>query len=118
MSNRIAGTFYLKINNKLLHASGDFSYSLGLPKREGMTTSSEGSVGYKEEQTIPHMEGDLIDKNLDQNELSNVTDGTVTLELANGKTFVLSNAYCCGDLKASTDGKITCLLYTSPSPRD
>ena len=107
---RISGTFYLKINNKLLHASGEFSFSQGIPKREAVL-SSNSHVGYREEQTTAFVEGDLIDKDINHTELFNTVDATITLELANGKTFVLSNAYCCGDTKASTDGKIAGIRF-------
>ncbi len=102
---RIAGTFYLKVNNKLLYSTGDFKFSPGIPKREAVH-SSFGFAGYKEEPTTAFIEGELLDTGLDHGELLNLTSGTITLELANGNTFVLSEAYCCGDITISTDGKL------------
>lgn len=102
---RIAGTFYLKVNNKLQYASGEFKFSPGIPKREAVL-SSFGFAGYKEEPTTAYIEGELLDRDLDHKELLNLKNGTITLELANGNTFVLSEAFCCGEVSITTEGKL------------
>ena len=97
MSQRRAGIIQLAINGELYDAKGNFTYNLGAPKREPIIGSS-GVQGYKETPQNASLSGEVTDRGtLDVNALVNMEDATVTLNLANGKVFVLRNAWYAGD---------------------
>lgn len=103
MAGRIGGAISFKVDGIQYLAKGNFTYSIGAPKRESVV-GADGVHGYKEAATVPYVEGeitDTIDVSLDK--LANSTNITVILDLANGKSFVLSKAFYAGELKASTD---------------
>lgn len=107
-NNRRAGKIYLKIDGELRDAKGSFSYNLGNDKRDPIT-GADGIHGYKETPQVAFIEGAITDSD-DLNVESMVTQDnvTVTLELVNGKTIVLSNAWFAGEGTVTTEeGEIT-----------
>lgn len=102
--NARAGTFYVKVGGKLIEASGNYTYNLGKPKREGVT-NSYGVAGFKDTVQVPYIEGEVLDSNsLDVvADLLDIEDATVTLELRNGKVIALRNAWYAGDGEGSTE---------------
>lgn len=107
MGNRIGGVIFFKVDGVQYPAKGNFSYSLGTPKREAIM-GADGFHGYKEMPQVCYIEGEISDTyDLDVNSLLNVTNGTVLLELANGKSIVLRGAYYAGEGKLETEeGKV------------
>lgn len=105
--NRRAGIIYLKVSGRTHDVKGSFTYNIGQPKREGIV-GHDGVHGFKELPQIPFIEGEITDaSDLDLKSILNYEDETVTLELNNGKTIVLSNAWFAGDGNVSTeDGNI------------
>ena len=105
--SKLGGVFYLKIDGKLYQAGeGAFTFSVGGLKREAKLSSS-GVAGFIAKPTVPYCEGELIlSKDLDFSELLKAENVTVTLELYNGKTFILSEAFFVGEGEASTDGTV------------
>ena len=105
MSNRLAGILFFKIDGELYQAKGGFTYNLGIPLREFIL----GSEGYKETEQAAYIEGEITDHpDLDLKRLVLLDGVTVTLELANGKVFLLRNAWYAGDGNvASEDANIT-----------
>ncbi len=104
--SRIGGVFYLRVGGKLYQAGdGAFTFSIGGVKREAKMSSS-GVAGFLAKPVVPYLEGDLILRDLDLEELVNAEDVTVTLELYNGKSFVLHEAYYVGESEATTEGTI------------
>lgn len=102
-NQRRAGTLNLKVNGEIQDAKGSFTYGYGTPKREAIV-GSDRPHGYKETPTVPYVEGAITDRgNLNVKELFNGTDLTITLDLANGKTVVLSEAWFAGDPTVSTE---------------
>lgn len=100
---RRAGTIQLKVNGEIHDAKGSFSYNLGRPKREALL-GSDSVHGYKEMPQVPFIEGAITDRgSLDVAALASGTDLTVTLELANGKVVVLSEAWFAGEGTATTE---------------
>ncbi len=94
MSLRIGGKIYLKIDGELLRAKGAFTYGLGKPHRESVIGADGTIQGYKEAGTVPFIEGEITDHiDFSMESLADLTDSTVTLELANGKSMVLSSAF-------------------------
>ena len=96
-ASRIAGVINLAVNGTSYMLAGDFTYDIGGYKRE-MMSGPDGVHGYKETVKIPFIEGDLRDTSaVDLATLTNLTDATVVLTLANGKTISLYNAVFTGD---------------------
>lgn len=98
MSNqRKGGIIFLKTDSELLDAKGEFTYNLGQPKREAVVGADQVH-GYSETPQVAFIEGEVTDsQGLDVEKLTNISDATVTLELANGKVFVLRNAWFAGE---------------------
>lgn len=107
MAQRRAGILFVKIDGIQYDAKGSFNYNLGANKREGIV-GADKVHGYKEMPQIPFIEGEFTDsQTLDLSKLLNVTSATITLELANGKIFVLREAWYAGDGNVgSEDGNI------------
>lgn len=96
-ASRIAGVINLAVNGTSYMLAGDFTYDIGGYKRE-MMSGPDGVHGYKETVKIPFIEGDLRDTSaVNLATLTNLTDATVVLTLANGKTISLYNAVFTGD---------------------
>lgn len=103
MSRRLAGIIYLKVDGVQYPAKGAFTYNLGRPKRDGIV-GAESVHGYGEVPQIPFIEGEVTDMpDAKLTDLLDKVDGTVTLELANGKTIVLHEAWFAGEGTVSTE---------------
>lgn len=103
MGRRIGGIIFVQINGELQQAKGEFTYSLGVAKKE-MVVGSDGVHGYKEMPQVPYIEGALTDyTELDLEALQKSKDVTVTLQLANGKTMVLERAVYASEGAVSTE---------------
>ena len=102
-TNRRSGTIYLKIDGTQYDARGSYTYSLGPPKREAIV-GPDGVHGYKEMPQVPYVEGEIVDaRDLDLAALQGLTESTVTLELATGKTVVLRDAWYAADGTVGTE---------------
>lgn len=100
----IGGIFNLKINGTLMSAKGDFTYNHGGIKHEAMVAGNGQIPGFKSSRVVPFIEGELMDSSeLDVKALQSVKDGEITLELANGKVFVLTGAHWAGDGNVGTE---------------
>lgn len=92
--SRIAGIVELKVNGELYKVAGAVTYSLGKPTREAIV-GHDGVHGYKEMPTVPYLECDLTDySEFSLDRLSEVTNATITVTLANGKVVVFRKAWC------------------------
>ncbi len=93
MSNRIAGLLEVAVNGTVYQAKGNYTYNLGKNKRDGIV-GADRVHGYKELPQLPYIEGEITDSSdLDVETLVLVDDATLTLKLANGKIFVLRDAW-------------------------
>ena len=101
--SRVSGLIYFKADGQQYKAKGNFTYNLGLPKRESVI-GADGFHGYKETPKAPFIEGEITDEaSLDLAAFQNIVDATITLELANGKVFVLRNGFYAADGDAQTE---------------
>jgi hypothetical protein len=101
--NRRAGTIFFKVDGQQYDAKGNFSYNLGSEKREAIV-GSDAVHGYKATPQAPYIEGEITDRaGLDLKALQALDDVTVTLDLANGKTIVLRNAWFAAEGKVQTE---------------
>lgn len=107
MANRRAGTIFFKANGVQYDCAGEFTYNIGANKREAIV-GPEAVHGYKEMAQVAHIEGEIFDaSNLDLRSFMDLVDATITLQLANGKTFVLHEAWNASQGDVTTgEGKI------------
>ena len=93
---RIAGTAYVKVDGKQYTLAGSLTVSPSSILREGLAGLS-GVAGFKETPRVPFIEGEFYTtEGVSLPELERVTNATVTAELANGKVYVLRNAWHSG----------------------
>lgn len=96
-------------------AKGEFEYNIGRPKREAII-GSDGVHGFKETPQVSRVAGKATDRgDLDLAALVSITNATVTLQLANGKTVVLREAWYAGDGTGHTDEGEIDLVFESKS---
>lgn len=109
MAQRRAGIIQVQFNGEIMDAKGSWSYDLGVPKREAIM-GADRMHGYKETPTVAYIEGEITDRGtLNLKVLASITEATITLSLANGKTVVLRDGFAAGDWKGNTDeGNISC----------
>jgi hypothetical protein len=92
-SNRIAGVAYIYVDGQQYPLRGSLTVSPDMIEREGVP-GQDGIHGYIERPRVPFIEGDFSDiGNLSLVAIQRMTDVTVTAELANGKQYVLRNAW-------------------------
>ncbi len=102
-AHRRAGLLYVRIDGTQYDARGNWTYNVGAPKREAIV-GADGVHGYREMPQTPYIEGEVTDsRTLDLDALVRLEDVTVTLELANGKTVVLRNAWYAADGTVGTE---------------
>ncbi len=115
-NNRRAGRIFLKVDGTQYDAKGDFSYNLGSPSREAIV-GADGIHGYKETPQVAFIEGAVTDSpDINLQELLESDNITVTLELANGKTIVLSNAWFAGEGGVTTGEAEIAVRFESRRP--
>ncbi|MDD2794362.1 phage tail tube protein [Acidocella sp.] len=101
-SNALGGTAFLKVDGQQFLLRGSFKVYPNTIERTGVA-GADGPHGYTEKYNVPSIEGDISDSGgLSIQALTGITNSTVTLELVNGKTYVLSNAWYSG--QANLDG--------------
>lgn len=100
---RVGGVIFLKTDGEIRQAKGSFTYNLGENKREAVV-GADNTHGYKSTPQVAYIEGAITDSaDLDLRSLLQFSDGTVTLELANEKVIVLSEAWYAADGNVTTD---------------
>jgi hypothetical protein len=101
--NRVGGTIYFTIDGTQYPARGKFEYS-PLTSEKKNFAGQDGHVGYTEMPKVPFIKGDLTDLgSITVSGLQTLDVSTVTLELANGKTVILSNAWLEGEVSVSAE---------------
>ncbi|MDR1165745.1 MAG: phage tail tube protein [Deltaproteobacteria bacterium] len=114
--NRRAGLIYIKINGIQHEAKGTFTVGTGAPKRDAII-GADGIHGYKETPQVAYIEGAITDSfDLDSESLRHVTNATVTLELNNGKTWMLSDAWYASEGAMTTDESEIAVRFESKQP--
>ena len=105
---RIGGIFYLKVNGKIIITTeGEFTYNIGKPKRQAEKSGALKVAGFSAEAQVPYIDGEIYDTaDLDVEELLDRENATVTIELYNGKTVILTGAAFCGEGEFNTKGRL------------
>ena len=92
--NFIAGTAFISLDGKRLRLAGEFSVQPSTATRETLT-GMDGVHGYKQKPAAGKISAKLRDgADVSVTALGNVTNGTVTVELANGKTWSGAGMWC------------------------
>ena len=106
--NRVGGTIFFRKNGIQYRVKGEWSYNLGVPKRTAVIGEDGSAHGYSEGAQVAFMEGAITDsKAISVEDLVSVDGDTVTLELANGKTILLPDAWYAGEGTGKTrEGEI------------
>lgn len=100
---RRAGTIIFKVDGKQYDAKGSFTYAPKFEKKTAIV-GADGVHGFASEWVAPYIEGAITDaEDLILQSLVEIEDATVTLELANGKVFVLGEAWYAGEGNPSTE---------------
>ncbi|SER57071.1 Phage tail tube protein [Faunimonas pinastri] len=108
MAKRIAGIAYLFVDGTQYPLRGNFTVSPDAIERAGI--AGQDSVhGYSETPRVPYISGDIsLTEDISIETIRAVTNATVTAELANGKTYVLREAWCAAAMELNTrDGQTT-----------
>lgn len=91
--NRIGGIMSLRVDGNQYEARGNFQVTPGTVKRTGVA-GQDYVHGYIEEPIVPQIKGDIsIGNSLSVEDLEAITDSTVQVALANGRTYVLIDAW-------------------------
>ena len=94
------------------------SYGLGNWKRESIA-GGDRIHGYKETPQPAFIEGEVTDKGSDDTKaFLELDDSTITLELANGKTIILRNAYQVGEGNVGTEEANVAFRFESTEPAE
>lgn len=103
MANRVrGGLLAVKVDGVSYSGVGNFTFNIGKPVRAALVGAT-GVDGYSETPQAAFIAGEFRDgEDVDLEALVGTIDATVTLELANGKTFVLANAWFEGDGTGNT----------------
>ncbi len=106
-TNRIGGTIFLTIDGVQYAARGNWSVSPSSVKRDGIA-GQDYVHGYTEKPIVPGAKGDLSTvPGLSVENLQNITNSTVVLQLANGKTYSLAQAWTAAAFEIdTTEGKL------------
>ena len=106
-AQRIGGVLALKVDGNTYEARGSFTVTASSVKRTGVA-GQDGVHGYIEEPIVPQIKGDIsIGNDLSIDVLDNTTDSTVQLKLANGRSYVLTDAWTvAGSVIDAHDGKV------------
>jgi hypothetical protein len=92
-TNRIGGVLSLRADGTQYEARGNFQVTPSTVKRTGVA-GQDFVHGYIEEPIVPQIKGDIsIGNQLSIEALEAITGATVQVSLANGRTYVLTNAW-------------------------
>lgn len=98
---RRGGLISFKVGGRMLDAKGNFTYNMGVPKREAIV-GADRVHGTREIPQVAFIEGEITDAlDIDNAALASLRDVTVFLEIGNGATLVGNNMSFSG-----TDGNI------------
>lgn len=104
MGKKIAGTCYIKADDQMFEITGGVEVPLMTNVRTPMETHNNESGFYSETTIAPFVRLTAAnDPNLDTTKISQSDTLTVTAELANGRVYVLTEAYLSGETTVSGD---------------
>lgn len=108
MSQRVAGIAYAKVDGVQLEISGSFEAPINYTMKETVMGIA-GVAGYKETAQRPYVRGEVVFvPGFPVQTLNNISNGTVTVEFANGTIYTLTGAWLEGEIATDgVEGKVT-----------
>lgn len=111
---RVGGQIFVKVDGRQVAAKGNWTYNIGNPKNE-MVGGADGIHGHTSMPQASKIEGTITDTAEEDVDAVTQIDGeTITLELANGKTFVMREAVFTGDGDNTTEQGEVPVTFESP----
>jgi hypothetical protein len=102
-AKRIAGVVYFKIDGEQLECTGSLQVPLNSVVRESVMGQTK-MAGFKETLRAGFIAGTFsFDGEFNVEKVTESTELTITAELANGKTYVLSNAFLVDESDVAND---------------
>jgi len=102
-AKRVAGVVYFKIDGEQLECTGSLQVPLNKTVRETVLGQTK-IVGFKETLRAGFISGSFgFDADFPVEKVTEGTEMTITAELANGMTYVLSNAYLVDESDVAND---------------
>lgn len=107
MAQRFAGIAYVKVDARQYPLRGNMTVMPSATARTGIA-GQDRVHGYSEMPVVPYIEGDFsLTNDWSVADIKGITNSTITAELANGRVYVLREAWQAGDLPMeSQDGKV------------
>ena len=104
MGNRIGGTISFSIDGTPWAVRGNMTVTPSSVKREGIAGQTQVD-GYTEMPVVPGIKGDFSTvPGLSLSDLQNITDATIQADLANGTSYVLTDAWSVPPFEIDTAG--------------
>jgi hypothetical protein len=101
--NRRAGPYWVWVNGSQLEAKGACTIQPGVLKNDAIIGASK-TTGYKQTVQVASIEFAITDHpDLDTIALRNTTNATITVELNNGKRWLVQDAWYAGEGTMTTD---------------
>jgi Phage tail tube protein len=115
MGIRIAGVAYLKVDGDQYPLRGNFTVSPSAVERAGIA-GQDYVHGYSELPRVPYIEGDVsLRPEISIEDVEAITNATVTAELANGRTYVLREAWTRAAFDLNTHDGMTRIRFEGTS---
>ncbi|AWN43167.1 phage tail tube protein [Methylobacterium durans] len=93
---RIAGVAFWAVDGRQMAVKGNFTVSPTMYERAGIA-GQDRIHGYSENPVVPFVQGDVsLQPGTSVNDVDAVVDATITAELADGRVYVLRNAWRAG----------------------
>lgn len=103
MARPVGGLATFLVNGKRYLAKGSFTYNPGFDKRDAVV-GADTVHGFKVARQVPFIEGAITDDGtLNLAELMNAKDAQVVIQLENGRTISLNDAWFAGEGSVTTE---------------
>ncbi len=115
MTVAIAGTAYVRVDGTQYDLRGNCKVNIAPFTREGIV-GLDRVHGYSQKPALPYFEMELSDSaTVSLETLHNITSATITLELINGKTYALREAWCANNPELAIDDGMFTIRFEGKS---
>lgn len=102
MAQRVGGVLQISYDGTQIPAKGSFTVSPSSVEREGVA-GQDYVHGYTEKPRVPFIKGEITTRaEVSLEDLLAITGATVTANLANGRSYVLTDAWTKGAFEINT----------------
>lgn len=115
MSELVAGVAYVKVDGRQFNLEGSLKVMPSRIKRTGLVGLSGPLPAFKQEWQHAAIEGAFFaDRGVTFQDLENVTNATVQIELADGRAFVMRNAWSTAGFEIDAAAGTFTLRFEAP----